>query len=47
MVPTDHAQLLEDADGDPSAVKESFRARFIAAGGNEQEAEQAYADRRC
>jgi hypothetical protein len=25
MVPTDHAQLLEDSDGDPSAVKESFR----------------------
>jgi Family of unknown function (DUF6058) len=44
MVPGDHAQLLEDADGDPSAVKGLFEARFIAAGGGEPEAEQAYAE---
>ncbi|HEX4436626.1 MAG TPA: DUF6058 family natural product biosynthesis protein [Solirubrobacteraceae bacterium] len=44
MVPGDHAQLLKDADDDPSAVKGLFQARFIAAGGGEQEAEQAYAE---
>jgi Family of unknown function (DUF6058) len=42
MVPLDHAQLLADADDDPGAVKALFQARFTAAGGGEQEAEQAY-----
>jgi hypothetical protein len=40
MVPDDHAQLLEDADGDPGAVKALFERRFVAAGGGAQEAGQ-------
>jgi Family of unknown function (DUF6058) len=44
MVPPDHAQLLTEADRDPSAVKPLFLTRFIAAGGGAQEAEQAYAE---
>lgn len=42
MVPRDHAQLLEDAGGDPGAVAACFAARFLAAGGDPQEVEGQY-----
>src|SRR2546429_2652891 len=42
MVPPDHAQLLEDAGGDPDAVDVQFRERFIAAGGDPGDAEAEY-----
>jgi hypothetical protein len=44
MVPDDHAQLLRDAGGDPGAVQGLFQARFVAAGGGAQDAEQEYAE---
>jgi hypothetical protein len=43
MVPSDHAALLEDADGDPNAVAERFRERFVAAGGDPDAAEEEHA----
>ncbi len=42
MVPADHAQLLEDADGDPEAVAAQFRERFAAAGGHPADADEEY-----
>lgn len=42
MVPSDHAQLLEDAGGDPNAIATRFRERFVAAGGNPADAEEEY-----
>ncbi len=42
MVPTDHADLLEEADGDPGAVAGTFRARFAFAGGRPEEADREY-----
>jgi hypothetical protein len=44
MVPDDHAQLRRDAGGDPGAVQGLFQARFIAAGGGAQDAEQEYTE---
>jgi hypothetical protein len=44
MVPADHGQLLEDAGGDPRAVGALFRARFLGAGGRQDDVEQAHAD---
>ena len=43
MVPADHAALLDDAKGDPDAVAERFRERFIAAGGDPTEADEEHA----
>ena len=43
MVPGDHAALLEDAGGDPGAVAELFRERFVAAGGAPEVAEEEHA----
>lgn len=42
MVPDDHAQLLQEADGDPGAVAHSFRARFMFAGGHPEELDREY-----
>ena len=42
MVPADHAQLLEDAGGDPDAVADHFRERFVSAGGDPQDADAEY-----
>jgi hypothetical protein len=42
MVPPDHAQLLEDAGGDPDAIAEIFRNRYLAAGGSADLAEAEY-----
>jgi hypothetical protein len=42
MVPADHAQLLEDAGGDPDAVVAQFHERFVAAGGNPADADEEY-----
>jgi hypothetical protein len=42
MVPADHAQLLEDAGGDPDAVAAHFQERFVAAGGNAADAHEEY-----
>jgi hypothetical protein len=39
MVPADHGALLEDAGGDPKRVPAVFRERFVAAGGDPEEAE--------
>jgi len=43
MVPSDHAALLEDAGGDPQAVAERFRERYVAAGGDPGLAEEEHA----
>jgi hypothetical protein len=43
MVPPDHADLLVDAGGDPAAVGEHFRERFLAAGGAPELAQEEYA----
>jgi hypothetical protein len=40
MVPADHAALLEDVDGDASAVADRFRERFLAAGGAPEDADE-------
>ncbi len=42
MVPEDHAQLLQEADGDPAEVAHSFRARFMFAGGHPDELDREY-----
>jgi Family of unknown function (DUF6058) len=42
MVPSDHAQLLQDVDGDPAAVADDFRVRFIFAGGHPDEVQREY-----
>jgi hypothetical protein len=42
MVPADHAQLLEDAGGNPDAIAAEFQNRFLAAGGNPAEAGEEY-----
>lgn len=42
MVPADHAQLLRDVDGDPDAVADDFRVRFIFAGGHPDEVQHEY-----
>jgi hypothetical protein len=42
MVPADHAQLLDDAGGDPDAVAAHFRERFVAAGGDPEDATEEY-----
>lgn len=42
MVPADHAQLLEDAGGNPEAVAEHFRERYVAAGGDPADAAEDY-----
>jgi hypothetical protein len=44
MVPSDHAELLAAGGGDGTAVKALFTERFLAAGGDEVEVEQAYDD---
>lgn len=43
MVPADHTALLDDAKGDPNAIAERFRERFIAAGGNPAQADEEHA----
>ena len=43
LAPADHAALLEDADGDPDAVAEVFRERFVNAGGDPSAAEEELA----
>jgi hypothetical protein len=42
MVPADHAQLLEDAGGNPAAVAAHFCKRFLAAGGDPADAPDEY-----
>ena len=42
MVPADHAQLLEDAGGNPDAIAALFHKRYEAAGGNPADAEDEY-----
>lgn len=42
MVPPDHAQLLEDAGGEPDGVAECFRVRYLAAGGSPGDAHDEY-----
>ena len=42
MVPADHAQLLDDAGGNPDAVAALFRERFVAAGGDPAQATEEY-----
>ncbi len=42
MVSADHAQLLEDAGGNPAAVAAQFRERYLAAGGDAANAEEEY-----
>ena len=42
MVPADHAQLLADASGEPSAIAALFRERFLAAGGDPADADEEY-----
>jgi Family of unknown function (DUF6058) len=42
MVPADHAALLDDAGGQPQAVAERFRQRFVAAGGDPALAEEEH-----
>jgi Family of unknown function (DUF6058) len=42
MVPDDHSQLLEESDGDPGAVADNFRARFMFAGGHPDELDREY-----
>jgi hypothetical protein len=42
MVPADHAQLLDDAGGNPDAVEVHFRERFVAAGGDPVDSTEEY-----
>jgi hypothetical protein len=42
MVPADHAQLIEDAGGDPGAIASHFSERFLAAGGDPADAADEY-----
>jgi Family of unknown function (DUF6058) len=42
MVPPDHADLLEETDGDPEAVADAFRTRFAFAGGRPEDVEREY-----
>jgi hypothetical protein len=42
MVPGDHAALLEDAGGDPQAVARRFRERYVAAGGDPDDADEEH-----
>jgi len=42
MVPADHAQLLEDAGGDPEAIATCFAERLLAAGADRDEVEDEY-----
>lgn len=42
MVPADHMQLLEESRGDPEAVAECFRQRFVFAGGDPQDVDPEY-----
>ena len=42
MVPADHAQLLDDASGDPEAIAARFRQRYVAAGGDPADADEEY-----
>jgi hypothetical protein len=42
MVPADHAQLLDDAGGDPEAVAAHFRERYVAAGGDPADVDEEY-----
>ena len=41
MVPADHAELVHEA-GDPEAVGDEFRARFLFAGGHPDEVDREY-----
>ena len=43
MVPADHADLLDDAGGEPELVATRFRERFIAAGGDPSAAAEEHA----
>jgi hypothetical protein len=43
MVPSDHAQLLEDAGGDPDDIHAHFRERFLTAGGDPDAVEAEHA----
>lgn len=38
MVPRDHEALLDDAGGDPDAIAQRFRDRYVAAGGDPAQA---------
>jgi hypothetical protein len=40
MVPADHAQLLDDAGGNPADIEAHFIERFIAAGGERSQARE-------
>jgi hypothetical protein len=42
MVPADHAQLLEDAGGDPEAIAACFAERIVAAGGPAEDVDDEY-----
>lgn len=42
MVPGDHAALLDDAGGDPQRVAGLFRERYIAAGGDPDDADEEH-----
>lgn len=42
MVPHDHAALLDDAGGEPRAVAERFRQRYVAAGGDPDDAAEEH-----
>jgi Family of unknown function (DUF6058) len=42
MVPADHAALLDDAGGDPDAIVVRFHERFVAAGGDPEEADEEH-----
>jgi hypothetical protein len=42
MVPADHAQLLDDADGDPESIAACFAERLVAAGADRSEVEDEY-----
>jgi hypothetical protein len=43
MVPPDHAELLDEAGGQPEEVATVFRERFVAAGGEPGEVEETFA----
>jgi hypothetical protein len=42
MVPHDHAQVLEEVEGDCAAVADDFRLRFVFAGGDPEEVDREY-----
>jgi Family of unknown function (DUF6058) len=42
MVPHDHAQLLDEVDGDCAAVADDFRVRFVFAGGHPEAVDREY-----